>query len=185
MQAFVLTSFARGLCVIALLAGCTKNGDKNAVPKTLTPPTPGAFQAGPPVSEPATLLKWLQTKARTKAGKRRLFRLTVTVHFQDSYQLGMGDAHIGLTADAPAGAIKLDLDDGGLGISLLDTMRSRCPNKDVCSLWLEGYWGPLLEPPPGLDKGDDGHPFAVMRVHKFIADHKAEAAQALIQPDYP
>jgi len=130
---------------------------------------PGEFVAGPTVGLAAELLAWFKEHAMSN-GKRQRFRVPVVVAFEDKYRLDLGEAFVGGSPDvAKDERLRLDLDDGALGIALLDTVQSRCGEGQMtCSLWLEGYWGPLVEIPE-LPSPPGAWPFAVLRVGDPIA----------------
>lgn len=129
---------------------------------------PGEFEPGPVVGAAAELLTWFKANATTE-GKRRRLRVPVVVAFQDKYRIALGEAFVGGSPDSPvAERLRLDLDDGALGVALLDTVQSRCSDGQMtCSLWVEGYWGPLVEIPELASPGGTW-PFAVLSVGKPI-----------------
>jgi hypothetical protein len=174
MNARPFASFA-----ILLAIGCndaTRRADRpSSAPQgagresamNMQPSQPVNWVEGPAIEPTGPLLAWLDQNARSAAGKRQLFRLPITVRFQDQYRLGIGAAFIG-TADQP-GAVQLKLDDTGMGVSLLSTLRNLCPkDQDRCVLWLAGYWGKLLDVPDPLAPPGGKKVFAVLRVGEIV-----------------
>lgn len=162
----------------ALLCGCPDAARRPDAPQKgapMTPATPVKMTEGPAVQPTGALVEFLNQNARSSAGKKRRFKLPVVVRFEDEHRLAIGAAHIGGDAAAPgADAIALSLDDTAMSIALLDTVSQRCPKGQAsCALWLEGYWGPLMDTPmPEFGASQPGErrwPFAVLRVHEAIA----------------
>lgn len=119
---------------------------------------------GPPIQPTHELLHWLERNVKGADGKRRRLRLPVVVSLGEPYPLGLGRACVGISLES-SNEIALTLDDSALGISLLERVRTLCVDNGVsCALWLEGYWGPLLERPPGAIGGAEQHTFAVLTV---------------------
>ena len=140
-----------------------------------------AFVPGSALEAAEALLDWLDNTIKPLS-PRKAIRLPVVVRFEDEHRLGWGAVQVGLSADTTAGALHLDLDDGALGNPLLDTLAADCPKGDACALWMEGYWGALVDMPdfdmPGLpDEGPKRHPFAVLKVVGPVADGDSAAAQ--------
>lgn len=161
-------------CGAAAPTGETK---RTKSPMRMTPGGATDFAPGPSIDPPGALLEWLES---VKAGPRTRVRLPVVVTFEDAYRLGIGAAFVGTTlSEAPADAVRLDLDDTGLGIALLDTLRHLCPEEAAgCALWLEGYCGALVD--DSLDDAfddetddeegeDDGFAFSVLKVGDPVA----------------
>lgn len=179
----------------ALLAGCPDPAQrrpdapqKGAAPMMMTSARPVKMTEGPSIRPSAALLDWLQKNARGAAGKKRRFRLPVVARFEDEHRLAIGAAHIGTGEGAlGADAIALALDDTGMANPLLDALTQRCPKGQAsCALWLEGYWGPLLDAPmpefgaPSAD-GEKRWPFAVLQVHEVIPAGQGGDARALVE----
>ncbi|AFZ25552.1 hypothetical protein Cylst_3402 [Cylindrospermum stagnale PCC 7417] len=125
----------------------------------------------------SVLLDWLNHQVKTTSGSRKQLRLPVVIRFKDSYRLAIGNAFVGTSdTDLDKDAIFLSLDDTSMGISLLSRLRNICPkNSNSCGVWLEGYWGSLLEldlpdhPLPGENKAEVSKwPFTVLKVHELI-----------------
>ncbi|MEO0564612.1 MAG: hypothetical protein AAF125_21085 [Chloroflexota bacterium] len=142
------------------------------------PPT--TYVAGVPIKPSDQLLKWLQQYVEDENGKRKKLKLPVVTRFEDEYRLDLSDAFVGQSAsDETDDAVYLELDDGGMSEALLTQLRDMCPKtSDTCVVWLEGYWGPLVED-DFLDDDDDDedddpdssrveHPFAVLAVAGFV-----------------
>jgi hypothetical protein len=114
----------------------------------------------------------------------------VVVRFEDHYRLTLGAAHVGVSAsDLGSDPIALRLDDGALGVSLLETLSEKCPKPaEACAVWLDGYRGPLVAMPDDDEPGEPKKwPFAVLRVHELIdpqahLDGKAVHAQIETAP---
>lgn len=158
-------SFPILICVI----GCrdqagTKNkyrGVKMSVPKA-----PWKWTKGPSLQPACVLVDWIERHARTETGTRRLFRLPVVVRF-DLYRIAIESACIGTSeADMDSSSVHLRLDDTGMGMSLPSQLRVYCKDHSrVCAVWLEGYWGPLVELPlPELGSDERSKPFTVLKV---------------------
>ena len=114
-------------------------------------PIPIAFRQGPAIHPYDQLLLWLNhNSVNENKASRRLLKLPVYIQFADAYHLGVGSAHIGTTLDDLSnGAPLLSLDDSALGQSLLSILQYRCPpDTHHWVLWLEGYWGRLLQISP-------------------------------------
>lgn len=129
--------------------------------------TPAKWTEGPALQPAAVLLDWLERHARTETGTRRLFRLPVVVRFEDAYRLAIESAFIGTSeADRNSDSVCLRLDDTGMGMSLVSQLGPYCAGSSrVCRVWLEGYWGRLVEVPLPEREGDvAGKPFAVLKV---------------------
>ncbi len=131
------------------------------------------FVAGPDVDSVDELGAWFEDNAKSGEARRR-FRIPVVAVFEDEYRLALGDAFIGRPGDVSGDTrLRLHLDDGGLGVALLDTVRARCPKEQPsCALWLEGYWGMLVEMPDWPMK-EGTRPFAVLAVGESIASGEA------------
>lgn len=154
----------------------------------MRPAQPASMVEGPLIQPSKPLLDWLEKNSRTATGKRLRFRLPVVVRFEDQYRLALSGAFIGTTeADGGAQAILLGLDDTGMGTALIDQLRDRCPKStNSCAVWLEGYWGQLVEAPMPESPSTAGikkHPFAVLRVHGMIDPQarQAEPIHAMIE----
>jgi hypothetical protein len=185
---------AAALLALALAGGCPDAAVRRPDPASSPAQTKGKdamnqpvhMVDGPAIQPSGALLDWLGKNATNAAGKRRLFRLPVVVRFEDSYRLALGPAFIGVSEGAPpADAIPLTLDDTGLKSALLDTLRDRCPKEaGGCALWLDGYWGALVDAPGLPGEAPPKNPFAVLRVGEMI-DGKAQgaaAARAQVEP---
>lgn len=99
----------------------------------MQPPGEIALTQGPALQPAATALTCLD-RVGAEAPPRRV-RLPVALTL-DKHRLAIVEARLGRGNDAP----RLDLDDGRLGISLLDRARDVCPEAGRCLLRLVGYW---------------------------------------------
>ncbi len=130
----------------------------------MKPTAPVQYEQGPALAPADALLGWLKS-----AGERRL-RVPVVLRFEDAHRLAIASAQLAARADSvTADAVRLAVDDGGLGVSLLDQLRGLCPaDATACAVWLEGRWGALVPMPsiPGFE--DEGHPFAVLKVGELV-----------------
>ncbi len=133
--------------------------------------------------EPADrLLDWLED---TIEPARATIRLPIVVRFEDEHRLGWGAVTVGTAGDA----LHVQLDDGALGEPLLDRLAADCPREaESCSLWMEGYWGALVEMPeldlPGHEpEGPKRHPFAVLKVLGPVSE--GDPAAALVADPAP
>lgn len=174
-----------GLALLACHDPLARRPDtqKGGAPVTLTSPAAVKMKEGPALKPAGALLGWLNQNAR-RAGKKVRFRLPVAVRFEDEHRLAIGAAHIGTDVGAnEADAIELALDDTGLGVALLDTLRQRAPKgQPGLVLWLEGYWGELMDVPlpefgAASADGKKRWPFAVLRVHQTVGPDGAAHVQ--------
>jgi len=180
---------ARIACLLACVAatwllGCEKRlqpeqkqpSVKQKAPQT-DPATKVAWEVGPGVDQPAELKSWIQ-EVRAKPGEERpLVRIPV-VASMDEHRLQISSAFLGVSADA-SNHFALRLDDSALGISLVARLRHRCPeDRRSCVIWVEGYWGPLLDLPRDPD-ATPPYPFAVLEV---LSERPANATNVLIAP---
>ena len=189
--------------IIALIGGCNAapaprpdrvpgdspvEGKEQPSPMRMQPTQPLDMVEGPPIHPSGKLLEWLNGSTRTASGARKLIRLPVVIRFADEYRLALGPAFIGASeSQLGPDPVALALDDGGMGRSLLDTMRRRCPDDALgCAVWLEGLWGPLVEagPEAGQARRAGGWPFAVLRALQLVDGQAAAAAdlRVLVQP---
>lgn len=141
------------------------------------------FVSGSPIEPAENLLRWLNEESLTADGQRRLLRLPVVVYFEDSYRLALGESFIGTSASKRDNSLFLSLDDTSMGISLLSTLQDLCPESDsYCAVWLEGYWGSLINLdsldfpglPDSVQSQKEGSlkksPFSVLRVHGRVQE---------------
>lgn len=181
------------VALAVLLAACSSRpAERSATPPPETPAQNGAdampqhlktpepertFVDGPPIEPPDALLKWLETTA--SAEPRPRIRLPVVVRFRDQHRLGLDGGHIGVSPAAMPGVIQVTFDDSAMGVSLLDRVRSSCPDEKqtVCAVWLEGTWG--------------GGPTHQMRVFRLVGVNPpappagGAAIRALIESNAP
>lgn len=120
--------------------------------KTMQPTTEVKFKRGPALRPSGELTTYLES-LKTIGGKPLLVRLPVVITL-DPTGFGIDKATVGELA--------IKLNDSALGISLMDRLRTACPNASTCAIWLEGHW----RSPAGFD---------IRKVGKPIAD--AELAQ--------
>lgn len=99
----------------------------------MQPPPEIAFTPGPALTPAAGALSHLD-RLGAEAPARRV-RLPVVLTL-DRERLAILEARLGRGDDAS----RLRLDDGRLGISLLDRARDLCPPEGRCVLRLVGYW---------------------------------------------
>ena len=110
------------------------------------------------------LKEWLDVNAKTPDGKRTRFLLPVYLQFADAYRLEFSRTVVAVSPEQVEQALELKLEDGAMGVSLMDSVLKLCPEGQTsCVVWLEGYWGHLLEMPPGVGT-PTGSPFSVLRV---------------------
>jgi len=149
---------------------------------------------GPPLSPAGPLLEWLEG-VKAAAGPRKLLRLPVVVRFEDDYRLALSEAVVGVSEAAfdDAEALRLKLDDTGMGVSLLEAVKRLCTGLS-CAVWLEGHWGTLLTGPLARRAlagagTDPRHPFAVLRVQGTVgageAGEAGEDVRVLVEPPAP
>jgi hypothetical protein len=147
---------------------------------------------GPAIQPADILLGWLRQRASIDKGGRRLFRLPVVVRFADAYRLALGEACVSTSPkDTCDNHLQLQLDDTALGISLLDRVSQHCPKPALsCAIWLEGYFGELLEdvlpkPKPAVaSRPTTKWPFAVMKVEDTtsVEEQPAQPPRAWSEP---
>jgi hypothetical protein len=151
----------------ALGISCTHEAQRKGKEQPMIPmkpSTPVQMVKGPRLEPAADLVRWLEANSQKPDGKRRRFLLPVTVRFADEYRLAFGSVTIG--------SVSVVLDDTAMEVPLLQSISDRCPKgQSACSLWLEGYWGPLVDAPsmPSFDPPGTKH-FAVLRVQQTIMD---------------
>jgi len=77
-------------------------------------------------------------------------RFPVVVQRKKQFKAWRLEAFIGnLSSLNDPQAIAVKLDDTALGIRISDRVRMQCPvPAHTCTLWLEGYWGPLISAAP-------------------------------------
>ena len=132
------------------------------------------LESGPLLGEPeATLGLWFEANAA--AGERRI-RLRIPVVVTAPPDASPGSRGAVLARPAGAAPLAVDLDDSALGISLCDRLRSLCPGSGECALWLEGYWGSLVEL-PGTGQAPRAIPFAVLEVGPLLDAEEREAGR--------
>lgn len=138
-----------------------------SLPGNKTPEAPVAYESGPALVPRAALLAWID--AQVNVSPPRLTRVPVTVRFGELHRSGLGPAWIGVGEPGPE-TIALDLDDGALGIALVERVNRLCPDPaaDRCALWLEGRWGPLVGPAPTPGSSVPRRTLAVLRVGAAI-----------------
>lgn len=183
------TNGARTACLLAcvvatLLLGC----EQKVEPEQRRPPvkqkahqtesvTQIAWEVGPGVDQSAALENWIHAASAKPSGKPPLVRIPV-VASMDEHRLGISSAFLGVSADA-SNQIALHLDDSALGISMADRLRQRCPEaRRSCVIWVEGYWGPLVDLPRDRD-ATPPYTFAVLEV---LSESPASATNVLIAP---
>lgn len=132
------------------------------------------FVEGPSVTAPAALLSWFQGEG---AGKRVRVPVVVTPS-----PLGLAAGYIAASAAVPeAQGLSLQLDDGTLGVSLADRIRSDCEFDVPCAIWIEGVWGSSLGLPsvggPLAGFGPPRHPFSV---RDYTGKVEGEASAILV-----
>ena len=149
--------------------------DSLIMPTLMKPPTT-RFIPALTIKPTIQLLSWLNEQGNTSAGLRKRLLLPVVIRFEDSHRLAISDAFIGvIDANTDKDTLFLSLDDTGMGISLLMKLRGICPKSATsCVVWLEGYWGSLVEldgAEPPAPKKEEGikWPFSVLQVHQFVA----------------
>ncbi len=163
------------LVAAGLMLGC-------ATPKDPTMSTPmtsksgGSFVDGPALSPPADLLAWLENDV-AKASERKLIRLPVVAVWEDEYRLSFSDVFVGTATPAADDAIHLSLDDGGMGVGIIDTLAGAHPDGASVAVWLEGYWGELVAMPDfGIEEeGPKAWPFAVLSVGDPLSGDESHA----------
>ena len=135
------------------------------------------MQEGPPIQPSQPLLDWLNSNAVNSRAQRNRFKLPVVIRFADSHRIEIASAFLSTSEkDLPKDPIELALDGTGMSISLLTVLRQRCPQTAVsCAVWLEGYWGKLIQStskgstlPSDSSSGNKRWPFAVLQVHELI-----------------
>lgn len=169
---------------VATTAGCTRAVHPSppaeaSVPTSMLPYPSAAFVQGPPISDSAALLAWLDRLR----GSRRVLQMPVTVDFGGDKRLSIERAWIGVGADnPPESGMLLRLDDSRMGIALIDHLRTACPpGASTCSVWLEGTWGQdRLLSGSGPAAAPPGHELVVLQ---FIELADAAATHARVATD--
>jgi hypothetical protein len=125
---------------------------------TVTEPT---FVDGPAITPTPDLAAWLGKN------KGNLLRLPLVIEVEP---FGVGPAWIGMTADdAPADAIRIELDQGAMSVGLTDPLVALCKDTSTrCVAWIQGYWGPTMDMPgpggPSMPDMPKEEPFSVREV---------------------
>jgi hypothetical protein len=132
----------------------------------MQPPEEIPFTQGPALSPAAAVLAHLD-RVGAETPPRRV-RVPVALSF-DEERLAIVEARLGRGNDAP----RLRLDDGRLGISLLDRARDLCAKQSRCVLRLVGYWRGRSE---GVGR------FDVLRVDGPAADAAHESVEVESTP---
>ncbi|MBN2078925.1 MAG: hypothetical protein JW838_08160 [Spirochaetes bacterium] len=134
------------------------------------------FIPGPAITPPRNLREWLDALERDSRVTRPLIRIPVVIEFTSPHGTSIAGAWIGGPGAKPGpDTILLRLDDGGMGISLVEVARRQCPGNALsCGIWLDGHWGALVRPAPALDDEEDALPaFAVLGVHGPVTKDEA------------
>jgi hypothetical protein len=155
------------LAAASLSCGCPA---KSAVPtpqvsdaNTPAPATPDAsptesdamsssFVPGPALSPSEPLLAWLEASAA--GGERKVLRLPVVLNFANPGRFSFGSCWIGTQpaepgVGPPADAVLIKPDSTALSVSLVNQVKQKCGDKTLtCVLWLDGFWGPMVEGAP-------------------------------------
>lgn len=106
-----------------------------------------AWKLGPPIRPASALLESIERHDTGSVGKRSRLRVPIVAFFEDEHRLALRRAVVGVSLE-DSNEVALHLDDSGLGISLIDRLRRLCAaDATTCAVWVEGYWGPLLEDP--------------------------------------
>ena len=169
------------------------NNQETPMTNPMRPTNSVSFIPGPAIKPSNQLLNWLNNETETTSGEKKRLRLPVVIHFQDSYRLGIGDSFIGTSdQNRDDNAIFLSLSDSAMGVSLLSTLRDICPKEgNSCAVWLEGYWGSLIDfdlPELSGRRKDRAKkiksPFSVLKVHELIQEPlgQDEEVRVLIEP---
>lgn len=172
------------------------SNEETPMTNPMRPTNSVSFIPGPAIKPSNQLLNWLNNETQTTSGSRRQLRLPVVIHFQDSYRLGIGDSFIGASdRHRDDNAIFLSLSDSAMGVSLLSTLRDICPKEvNSCAVWLEGYWGSLIDfdlpELSGRRKDQEENvksPFSVLKVHALIEEQlgQDEEVRVLIESPSP
>ena len=93
------------------------------------------FTRGPALTPAAAALSYLDRLAAETRARRVRLSVSLTL---DEHRLAIVDARLGQPGDTAAPRLRLD--DGALGVSLLDRARDLCPAGLRCVLGLVGYW---------------------------------------------
>jgi hypothetical protein len=91
------------------------------------------FVRGIPTTPVDAVDAWMTSKQ--VGGKPRLLRLPMFLE-RGTFGFSAGGAGLGNGPDA----LEVYCDDLALGIGLAERARQLCDGKQVCALWLEGYW---------------------------------------------
>ncbi len=201
LQSPVGYSFTHSLLALAILFGlsswlhCGRNDNhkntkppltsgntkaKNPKPMTNKLPSPAThFENAHSLTPTSNLIAWFKKNAE-QGGKRSRFKLPVVIVLSDKLPRSVDRAFIGTSPEDASSShdrVLLELDDGGLSIGLMARLGQICGQEaNVCALWLEGYWGPLvigppMPPPPGADP--NAHAFAVLAIGELITEENS------------
>jgi hypothetical protein len=119
---------------------------------------------GPRIVQVHELFDWLQKNGTSAQGERLRFRLPIVAFFEGPQRLGISRAFVAVSSEV-SGKLAVTLDDGALGIPLLERLRELCPGSHTsCAVWLEGYWGALIEDPSDGNGAASQRTFAVLKV---------------------
>jgi hypothetical protein len=110
----------------------------------MTPFDTTNFVPGPKILPSTQLLKALD-KGKNEA-KAPLWKVPIVVTRKSDGMGGVESAFIGVDQTLPeADRIYVKLEDGALGVSLLDRLHQYCKESESCKLWVAGYWDkPML-----------------------------------------
>lgn len=170
------------LLTVGLDAGCKRNAQQTREESRMTSMNPSTSASrvqmveGPRLETAEDLRRWLDENSNKPDGHRRRFRLPVTLRFADEYRLALGAGSIG--------SIEVRLDDTAMQTPLLEAVKRQCPQgQTTCTLWLEGYWGPLINVPnmPSFDPPGTKH-FAVLRVDQAVASNDSDIRAQMEAP---
>lgn len=151
--------------VLAVLVGCNGQAKSTDMTTPMKPKSESKMVAGPAIAPAAALLDWLENEVKPATPRKRI-KLPVVVKM-DEHRVSIVDAWVG-GGEAPADAIRLKLDDTGMGVALKDQLRRKCAAA-TCAVWLEGHWGALVQSGPQLPVPGGKKVFAVLSVGEVVS----------------
>ncbi len=136
------------------------------------------FVAGPALTPVSELRSWLGSHRDT------LIRIPMAIEMSG---FDVGPAWIATTAADPAAdAIHVTLDQGALGVGLVERLGALCQAPTRCVVWLQGYWKPTLSGGPDFAAlelpGPKREPFSVRDVVGLVAAEDAARVQVAAVP---
>ena len=142
----------------------------------MTPSPVLTFVEGPALTD-AALPEWLAEQQ----ARRTTLRLPVVVDFGGPYRLGIQQAWLGSdTSDAGAAGMLLRLDDTAMSVSLMDHLRTACPEGARCAVWVEARWGAAVPMPAAMAAFESDPPASPVTVLRFAQLAASPATHVMV-----